>query len=119
MPTLQVEGFEPIEVEAGRRLVLALEDSQTGVLHRCGGHAKCTTCLVEFLDGEPSEMTEAELAALRAKDVFGKGRLSCQIHVDHDMHLRLARTTKSTGLEAGPLPTEEIEPPAVFIPFPG
>ncbi len=45
----------------GKRLVLAVEqDAGVDILHACGGNARCTTCRVEFLAGEPDRMTEAE-----------------------------------------------------------
>lgn len=54
MPTLTVEGFGSVEVEAGKRLVLAIEqDAHVDILHACGGNARCTTCRVEFIEGEP------------------------------------------------------------------
>ena len=58
MPTLTVEGVGAFEVPAGKRLVNALVD-ECGVdqLHACGGHARCTTCKVEFVEGEPSKIT--------------------------------------------------------------
>ena len=50
MPKLTVEGFETVEVESGKRLVLAIEqDAKVDVLHACGGNARCTTCRVEFI----------------------------------------------------------------------
>ena len=88
MPQLTVEGFAPVEVVAGKRLVLAIEqDAKVDVLHACGGNARCTTCRVEFIDGEPSTMTVAERTVLAAKGVTG-ARLSCQILCDHDMTVR-------------------------------
>ena len=61
MPTLTVEGFAPVTVEAGKRLVLAIEqDAHVDVLHACGGNSRCTTCRVEFVSGEPTRMTKAE-----------------------------------------------------------
>ncbi len=52
MPKLTVEGFDPVEVAEGKRLVLAIEqDAKVDVLHACGGNARCTTCRVEFVDG--------------------------------------------------------------------
>src|SRR5947208_550777 len=55
MPKLTVEGFAPVEVESGKRLVLAIEqDAHVDVLHACGGNARCTTCRVEFIAGKPS-----------------------------------------------------------------
>ena len=55
MPQLTVEGFRTVEVEAGKRLVLAIEqDAGVDILHACGGNARCTTCRVEFVEASPS-----------------------------------------------------------------
>src|SRR5688500_10581780 len=60
MPQLTVEGVGTFEVPAGKRLVLALEqDAGIDQLHACGGNARCTTCRVEFVVGEPDRMTVA------------------------------------------------------------
>ena len=65
MPKLTVDGYGTFEVLAGKRLVLAVEqDAGVDILHACGGNARCTTCRVEFLSGEPSAMTEAEKHAI-------------------------------------------------------
>src|SRR5260370_24789708 len=85
MPTLTVEGIGQYEVPQNKRLVLALEqDAGIDQLHACGGHARCTTCRVEFLHGEPDPMTVAERDVLAARGLSG-GRLSCPILCDHDM----------------------------------
>ena len=58
MPKLTVEGFSTVDVETGKRLVLAIEqDARVDILHACGGNARCTTCRVEFVSGEPPRMT--------------------------------------------------------------
>src|ERR1700739_204085 len=91
MPTLTVEGVGTFEVPAGKRLVLALEDeAKIDQLHACGGNARCTTCRVTFISGEPSKMTEAEKAVLAERGLLGRPglRLSCQITCDADMALR-------------------------------
>ena len=55
MPKLTVEGFGTVDVEDGKRLVLAIEqDAEVDILHACGGNARCTTCRVEFIEGEPT-----------------------------------------------------------------
>ena len=62
MPKLVVEGVGEFEVPEGKRLVLALEqDAGIDQLHACGGNARCTTCRVEFIVGEPERMTIATL----------------------------------------------------------
>jgi ferredoxin len=82
MPMLSVEGVGQYEVPDGKRLVLALEqDAGIDQLHACGGNARCTTCRVEFLDGEPDRMTVAERDVLSARGLSGV-RLSCQILCD-------------------------------------
>ena len=55
MPKLTVEGEGAYDVPLGKRLVLALEDeANIDQLHACGGNARCTTCRVEFVAGEPA-----------------------------------------------------------------
>ncbi|MFC6618272.1 2Fe-2S iron-sulfur cluster-binding protein [Deinococcus radiophilus] len=86
--TVNAEGFGQIEVPQGERLVLALERLGTGILHRCGGQARCTTCQVEFTLGEPQQMTQAERGKLEEKGLLGQVRLSCQIECQADMTVR-------------------------------
>ena len=116
MPTLTVEGFGTVEVPAGKRLVLALEqDAKVDVLHACGGNARCTTCRVEFIDGEPARMTAAERAVLAAKGVTN-ARLSCQIVCDHDMSVRaISRLAGSGRPDPGGTPKPEITPPPEWV----
>ena len=60
MPKLTVEGYASVDVAEGKRLVLAMEqDAGVDVLHACGGNARCTTCRVEFVTGEPEQITAA------------------------------------------------------------
>jgi ferredoxin len=116
MPKLTVEGFETVDVPTGKRLVLAIEQNAgVDVLHACGGNARCTTCRVEFIDGEPSTMTAAERQVLDAKGVTG-ARLSCQIVCDHDMTVRaISRLTGSGRPDSGPPPATDITPPPQWI----
>jgi ferredoxin len=117
MPKLNVEGAAEVEVPQGKRLVLALED-EAGIdqLHACGGKARCTTCRVEFVAGEPDRMTEAEKSILAARGLTGV-RLSCQILCDHDMTVRaISRLAGSGRQDAGHRPAPEIQPePVVWI----
>ena len=111
MPQLTVEGEGTFEVEFGKRLVLALEqDAKIDQLHACGGKARCTTCRVEFIAGEPATKTEAEVAALARRELTGV-RLSCQIVCDHDMTVRaISRLAGSGRADAGPTPAAHVEP---------
>jgi len=115
VPKLTVEGFGTVDVQDGKRLVLAIEqDAKVDVLHACGGNARCTTCRVEFIDGEPSRMTEAERLVLGAKNVTGV-RLSCQIVCDHDMTVRAISRLEGSGRpDPGPTPDPEVTPPPVW-----
>lgn len=115
MPSLTVDGVGTFQVEPGKRLVLALEqDAKIDQLHACGGKARCTTCRVEFIEGEPTAMTVAEKNVLAAKGLTGV-RLSCQILCDQDMHVRaISRLEGSGRADAGGTPAAQIEPPAVY-----
>jgi ferredoxin len=116
MPTLTVEGVGSFEVPAGKRLVLALTD-EAGVdqLHACGGNARCTTCRVEFVSGEPARMTDAEKTVLAAKGLSGV-RLSCQIPCDADMTVRaVSRLAGSGRANAGNRPADDLTPTPVWV----
>lgn len=112
MPKLTVEGVGEFEVANGKRLVLALtEDAKVDQLHACGGNARCTTCRVEVLAGEPDQMTVAEKNVLTAKGLSGV-RLSCQMLCDHDLSVRcISRVAGSGRPGPGNIPTPEIAPP--------
>src|SRR6478609_10915778 len=116
MPKLTVEGVGTFDVPEGKRMVLALEDeAKIDQLHACGGNARCTTCRVEFVSGEPATMTNGEKAVLAAKGLTG-ARLSCQIVCDHDMAVRaISRLAGSGRKDAGHLPASEIEPPPEWV----
>jgi ferredoxin len=116
MPKLTVEGFNAVDVETGKRLVLAIEqDAGVDVLHACGGNARCTTCRVEFVSGEPTKMTKAEKMKLEERGLTGV-RLSCQIQCEHDMTVRaISRLTGSGRPDPGPTPATTITPPAEWI----
>jgi len=116
MPRLTVEGFGTFDVEDGKRLVLAIEDAGVDILHACGGNCRCTTCRVEFVSGEPDQMTQAEKQKLADKGLTG-GRLSCQIPCTADMAVRpISRLTGSGRPDAGSRPEPQIEPPPVWVP---
>jgi ferredoxin len=117
VPKLEVEDVGTFEVEEGKRLVLAIEeDAGVDILHRCGSYAKCTTCRIEYLQGEPEKMTRAELEVLESRDLLGQVRLSCQALCDHDMKVRVLMTVSSTGLDdPGPHPESHITPEPEWV----
>ena len=120
MAQLTVEGLGTFEIPANKRLVLALTDeAAVDQMHACGGNARCTTCRVEFVAGEPSQMTQAEKDILAARGLATTAglRLSCQIQCDHDMTLRATSRLSTTPnrVDAGKRPADQITPPAVWV----
>ena len=117
MPDLEVEGYGTFDVEEDRRLVLAIEeDAGVDIMHQCGSHAHCATCRVEFLEGEPEDMTQAEHMMLEMRDLVGEARLSCQILCEHDMKVRPLMTVSEIGGSGpGGKPEEEITPDPMWI----
>jgi ferredoxin len=116
MPKLTVEGFAPVDVEAGKRLVLAIEqDAGVDILHACGGNARCTTCRIEFVSGEPDRMTLAEKNKLAERALSGI-RLSCQIQCEHDMTVRAISRLEGSGRpDPGKTPDPAIQPPPEWV----
>src|SRR5579862_7896090 len=109
MPKLTVEGVGEFDVPQGKRLVLALEDeAKVDQLHACGGNARCTTCRVAFVAGEPDTMTTAEKNVLAARGLTGM-RLSCQILCDRDMTVKaISRVAGSGRPGPGGRPTDDL-----------
>ena len=116
MPKLTVEGYGTFDVAEGKRLVLAIEqDAKVDILHACGGNARCTTCRVQFIEGEPAAHTAAEVERLEARGLTGV-RLSCQILCDHDMTVRaISRLDGSGRPDPGGTPEPEITPSPVWV----
>jgi ferredoxin len=110
MPKITAEtanGTLAFEAEEGRKLVLCLEDAGVDILHRCGGNAKCTTCRVEILSGDPGEIDEPERAILATKtDLNDHTRLSCQVRLIDDLHVKVVRQASVEGIEPGNRPVE-------------
>lgn len=110
MATITV-GDQSFEADATKRLVLAIEDSGIPILHRCGGYAKCTTCRVRFVEGEPEKMTDAEKTRLKQNDLFDEFRLSCQILCEQDMTVEPAMTMHNSDVDnPGKRPEDHITP---------
>ena len=117
MPKLEVEGVGTVDAPEGKRLVLAIgEDAGVDILHRCGSYARCTTCRIEYLEGEPEKMTKAELEVLESRNLLGEVRLSCQALCDHDVKVRVLMTVTSTGLDGPGLhPESHITPEPEWV----
>jgi ferredoxin len=107
MPTVTVDGEKAFEVEAGKKLVLSIEDAGIDILHRCGGNARCTTCRVEVLAGEAPAMEALEQERLaRETDLQPNTRLSCQIRVDSDLWVRVVNRSSVLGVPPGNRPLD-------------
>ena len=116
MPKLTVDG-QTADVPEGQRLVLAIESQGVPIGHRCGGFARCTTCRVEFAEGEPETMTRAEYSILKTRELLGQVRLSCQIVCDHDMSVHPVMTQNNqTWDSTGPAPEPTVTPEAAWFP---
>lgn len=115
MPTLSVNGKSGTFQE-DKRLVLAVEELGVAIGHRCGGNAKCTTCRVEFISGEPDTMTKAEYDKLKEKGLLGQVRLSCQLTCSQDMSVNAVMTLDNQNwTDIGPQPAETVMPEAVWL----
>lgn len=111
MPIIDAEaatGVQTFDAPQGQKLVLAIEDAGIDILHRCGGLAKCTTCRVEVLAGDPGEIEQAERDRLaREVGLAENVRLSCQVRVIDDLKVRVINQVSTRGMDAGPRPSED------------
>ncbi|HEX9422054.1 MAG TPA: 2Fe-2S iron-sulfur cluster-binding protein [Pyrinomonadaceae bacterium] len=111
MPNIEAttaSGTQTIDAPQGKKLVLVLEDAGIDILHRCGGNARCTTCRVEILEGDPGEMRELERNRLAMEaELADNVRLSCQIRVSGDLSVRVINQVSVRGMDAGPRPFDE------------
>ena len=118
MPTITVNG-QSKEVSEDERLTLAIKELGVDIGHRCGGKAKCTTCRVEFVTGEPDEMTRAEFLKLGLGTLGQEAptyRLSCQIKCSQDMVVEALMTLENQNWQdTGPELSEEVEPEAMWF----
>lgn len=111
-------GDQEAEYGDGKRLVLAIEDMGVNIGHRCGGQARCTTCRVQFISGEPSTMTIAEYEKLGERELRGEWRLSCQILLAQEMEVEVGMTLESEGWsDTGPRPDDQVQPTAEWFPI--
>jgi len=110
MVQIEAIGLKTFEAQEGQRLVLAIKDAGIDILHRCGGHARCTTCRVEVVEGDAGEMTAQERTRLEREQELGPNtRLSCQIVVQAPLKVQVLRRLSETDMsDAGPRPDEQL-----------
>ena len=110
MPHITAEtatGTVEFDAEAGKKLVLAIEDNGVDILHRCGGNARCTTCRVEVLSDNVGTRTEDEEAILSTKEGLSENtRLSCQIRCENDLEIKVINQASVAGIDAGTRPED-------------
>jgi ferredoxin len=107
MPKVTVQDESTFEVEDGKKLVLAIEDAGIDIMHKCGGNARCTTCRVQVMEGDPGPMADLERERLAREDNLGTDiRLSCQIRVHSDLTVNVLGRSSLSGIPAGPRPED-------------
>jgi ferredoxin len=110
MPNVTAEtatGTVSFDAPAGKKLVLAIEDNGIDILHRCGGNARCTTCRVEVLSDNVGERNDDEQAILSTKEgISDITRLSCQIRLSEDIHVRVINQASVAGIDPGTRPMD-------------
>jgi ferredoxin len=100
-------GLVAFEAEPDTKLVLAIEDNGIDILHRCGGNARCTTCRVEIIAGDPGPIGDDEAAILATKtDLNDHTRLSCQVRIIDDLHVKVINQASVMGIDPGNRPVD-------------
>ncbi len=92
MISVRFEGKTPGTAECERETALLAASVSAGVQlnHRCGGHARCGTCLVTVVEGAEhlSEKGAAEARVLQALRATPDQRLACQTWANGDVSVR-------------------------------
>lgn len=92
MHTIRFEGKTPGTAECDREtaLLAASTTADVPLPHRCGGHARCGTCLVTVVEGADhlSEKGAAETRVLLALKANPDQRLACQTWARGDVSVK-------------------------------
>ena len=92
MHTIRFDGKTPGAADCEQEISLLAASSKAGVPlnHRCGGHARCGTCLITVVEGAEhlSEMGMAESRVLKALRAQPDQRLACQAWARGDVLCR-------------------------------
>lgn len=91
MHTIRFDGKTPGSAECDREtaLLAASTRAEVPLPHRCGGHARCGTCLVTVVEGAEhlSEKGAAESRVLLALKAQPDQRLACQTWARGDVRV--------------------------------
>jgi len=92
MHTIRFDGKTPGIAECDRETALLAASTKASVPlpHRCGGHARCGTCLVTVVEGAEhlSEKGAAETRVLLALKANPDQRLACQTWAQGDVSVK-------------------------------
>jgi len=92
MDTIRFDGKTPGAAECDRETALLAASAKANVPlnHRCGGHARCGTCLVTVVEGaeQLSEKGAAETRVLLALKANPDQRLACQTWARGDVAVK-------------------------------
>jgi ferredoxin len=92
MHTIRFDGKTPGTVECDRETALLAASTKASVPlpHRCGGHARCGTCILTVIEGAEhlSEMGAAETRVLTALKANPNQRLACQTWAGGDVQVK-------------------------------
>lgn len=82
------------EVEAGSRLMDAINENNISIESTCGSKGKCGKCKVKLLEGKISNITENEKKLLSEKEIDGKIVLACERTVLGDITIEIINEDK-------------------------
>lgn len=92
MHSIRFEGKTSGSAECDREtaLLAASTKAEVPLPHRCGGHARCGTCIVTVLEGAEhlSEKGAAETRVLQALKANPDQRLACQTWARGDVNVK-------------------------------
>ena len=92
MHTIRFEGKTSGTAECDREtaLLTASTRAEVPLPHRCGGHARCGTCIVTVVEGAEhlSEKGAAETRVLQALKANPEQRLACQTWAKGDVSVK-------------------------------
>lgn len=80
-----------IDLEREISLLAAASKGEVAINHRCGGHARCGSCLVTVEEGQEqlSAMGDAEARVLKILKASQGQRLACQSQAKGDVCCRI------------------------------